>query len=105
MVADNFKRMDEVASRYDIQLLYENHTKPGAWKHADFSMPFDIFFEIAEIIKDTRIGINCDLGNLLVCGREPLPVLKEMYSMIETIHASDMKEKGKFLKQLNLQEI
>jgi sugar phosphate isomerase/epimerase len=91
-----FKRMNDVSNKYGIKLLYENHTKPGAWNYADFSMPFEIFAEIAEKIKDTGIGINLDLGNLLVCGMEPLPVLEEMYSRIETIHASDIKEKGKF---------
>jgi sugar phosphate isomerase/epimerase len=91
-----FKRMNDVSHKYGIKLLYENHTKPGAWNYADFSMPFEIFAEIADKIKDTGIGINLDLGNLLVCGMEPLPVLEEMYSRIETIHASDMKEKGKF---------
>jgi sugar phosphate isomerase/epimerase len=91
-----FKRMNDVSNKYGIRLLYENHAKPGAWKYSDFSMPFEIFSEIAEKIKDTGIGINLDLGNLLACGMQPLPVLEEMYERIDTIHASDMKEKGKF---------
>ncbi len=94
--AEAFKEMDSIAGKYNIRLLYENHTKPGAWNLPDFSMPFEIFSEIAEKIKGTGIKLNLDLGNLLVCGRDPLQVLDIMYPMIETIHASDMKQKGKF---------
>jgi sugar phosphate isomerase/epimerase len=95
-VTEYFRRMDELSGKYGVKLLFENHTKPGAWKYADFSMPFEIFSEIADNITDTGIGINLDLGNLIVCGQEPLKILKNLYDRIETIHASDMMESGKF---------
>ena len=91
-----FDKMVGVAEKFGIKLLFENHTKPGAWKYPDFSMPFHIFSEITEKIKGTGIGINLDLGNLTVCGEDPLVVLEELYPWVETIHASDMKKKGVF---------
>jgi sugar phosphate isomerase/epimerase len=59
-------------------------------------MPYEIFTELAGRIRNTGIRLNLDLGNLMACGIEPLPVLDEMYNRIETIHASDIAEKGSF---------
>jgi sugar phosphate isomerase/epimerase len=50
---ENIRNASNAADHYGVQLLYEDHSKPGAWKYADFSYPPDIFLEIADGIWDT----------------------------------------------------
>jgi len=79
-----------------VQLLYEDHSKPGAWDYFDFSYPADIFLEICAGIRDTGIRINFDTGNIAALGLDPLSILTRVFDRVETIHVSDMAEKGKF---------
>ncbi len=93
-VTDCFKRVWETAQRFGVMLLYENHSKPGAWKYNDFSHPTHIFMQIVEGVSDTGIRINFDTANTLVYGDDPLPILKNIINKVETIHAADIKSKG-----------
>lgn len=77
-VVEYFKRTDEIARKYGVMLLYEDHSKPGAWDYVDFSLPTDVFLEIVERTRDTGIKINFDTGNTLVYGDDPLPVLEKV---------------------------
>lgn len=94
-VVECFKKAAGVAEKHSVILLYEDHSKPGAWDYSDFSLPTPIFLEIAERIKDTGIRINFDTGNTLVYGDDPLPVLKQVFNRVETIHAADTAVRGK----------
>ncbi|MDO8685644.1 MAG: sugar phosphate isomerase/epimerase family protein [Clostridiales bacterium] len=94
-VVENFKEVSAVGDKFNVKLLFENHSKPGAWDYTDFSHPTEIFLEIAEGIRDTSIGINFDTGNTLVYGDDPIPVLKLVIDKVETIHAADMTTRGK----------
>ncbi len=96
LVIDSFREAVPHAERYGVTLVYEDHAKPGAWDYMDFSFPPEIFMRIYEGIKDTPIRINFDTGNIVAYGQDPLPLLKEIYDKVETIHISDMKESGKF---------
>ena len=93
---ESFKRMSDVAEKYGVMLLYENHSKPGAWDNVDFSFPTDIFLEICEKTKDTNIRINFDTCNTLAYGDDPMVVLGTIFDRLETIHAADIREKGQF---------
>jgi sugar phosphate isomerase/epimerase len=93
---ENIRNASNVADRYGVQLLYEDHSKPGAWKHADFSYPPDIFLEIADGIWDTSAGINFDTANIAAYGQDPLPILEKVLPKVETVHVSDIKEYGSF---------
>ena len=94
IAVEAFKRADEVASRYGIQLLFENHSKPGCWQYSDFSHPTEIFLEIANGICDTGIGINFDTANTLVYGSDVMAVLEEVIDQVVTVHASDTSTYG-----------
>jgi sugar phosphate isomerase/epimerase len=87
---------DGIARQYGVQLLYEDHSKPGAWDYFDFSYPVDIFLEVCEGIRDTGILINFDTGNVAAQGLDPLTVLAKVIDRVETIHVSDIAETGKF---------
>lgn len=93
---ENIRNASRIADHYGVQLLYEDHSKPGAWKYTDFSYPPDLFLEIVEGIWDTSVGVNFDTGNIVAYGSDPLPILKKILPKVETIHVSDMKEYGKF---------
>lgn len=94
-VIESFKQVAPVADKLNVTLLFENHSKPGAWDYVDFSHPTELFLRIVEGTEDTGIGINFDTGNTLVYGDDPMPVLQKVMSRVETIHAADTATRGK----------
>lgn len=96
LAIENIRNASKTADHFGVQLLYENHSKPSAWKYTDFSYPPDIFLTIVRGIWDTSTGINFDTGNFIAFGCDPLPILEKVLPKIETIHISDMKEYGTF---------
>jgi sugar phosphate isomerase/epimerase len=93
-VLEAFHEAARTAESEGIGLAYENHSKPGVWKYADFSHPTDVFLEIAEGIKDTSIGILFDTANPLAFGDDPIAVLEKVLDRVVCIHAADIYEKG-----------
>ena len=93
-VVEAFRQVAPVAQELGVQLLFENHSKPGAWKYVDFSHPTDIFLKIADAIGDSGIKINFDTGNTLVYGDDPLPVLEHVVDQVVTVHAADTACRG-----------
>lgn len=93
---ENLIQADETARKYAVRLLYEDHSKPGAWDYWDFSYPVEIFLEICEGLRGTGIRLNFDTGNIAALGLDPLSILAKVYDRVETIHVSDIAEKGKF---------
>jgi len=94
-VLDGFKRAADFAQAFDVQLVYENHSKPGAWAYTDFSHSTERFLKIAAALRDTAIGINFDTGNTLVYGDDPAPVLEAVIDQVMTVHAADTSTRGK----------
>jgi len=94
-VIENFRNIAPIADKWGIQLVYEDHAKPGAWDYIDFSNPPDIFLAIAEGVKGTSIGINFDTANILVAGEDrTLEVLDTVYEQVKTIHVAETATKG-----------
>jgi sugar phosphate isomerase/epimerase len=93
---ENLSAADEIAREYGIMLLYEDHSKPGAWDYYDFSYPVDIFLEICEGIRNTGIRLNFDTANIAALGLDPLAILSQVVDRVETIHVADTAEKGRF---------
>ena len=94
-VLENFERAAETADKYGLQLVFENHSKPGAWDYVDFSHPTELFLEISEAIRDTAIGIHFDTANTLVYGDDALEVLEKVVASVVTIHAADTAQRGR----------
>jgi sugar phosphate isomerase/epimerase len=83
-----------IAEEYGVQLVYENHSKPGVWDYADFSQPTDIFLTIVRATEGTSLGINFDTANPLVYGDDPLPLLKQVLGRVVSVHAADTRARG-----------
>ncbi len=93
------RRAAEIAYTRDVTLVYENHAKPAAWHHIDFSFPPEVFLQVFEGIKDTGIMVNFDMGNSTAeAAREgdELRLLERVYDKVATFHVCDMKERGVF---------
>ena len=77
-----------------IQLVFENHARPGAWQYPDFCFPTDIFLELARRMEKTALGINWDTANTLAYGDDPLLVLKQVIRKVLTVHAAETSTRG-----------
>lgn len=77
-----------------VTLVYENHAKPGAWEHTDFSQPPDIFLEIARGTAAAGLGINFDTGNAAAFSDAPLALLEQVIDRVVSVHASDTAVHG-----------
>jgi sugar phosphate isomerase/epimerase len=93
-VVDGFHGAARQADKRGLQLAYENHSKPGAWRYWDFSYPAEIFLSIAKGIRDTPIGILFDTANAVVSGADPLWLLEEVIPRVICVHAADTGTKG-----------
>lgn len=92
----NLREAAPIAEEYGITLLYEDHSKPGAWEYMDFSSPPEIFLAIADGLRDTSIGINFDTANILVAGQDQtIEVLDKVIDKVQTIHVAETRTKGK----------
>ena len=94
---DNIRQCAEAAERMGVTMLYEDHSKPGAWDYTDFSHPTRIFLEIAERLRGTGVRLNFDTANILAYGDDPLGVLPRVIDRVETVHVADIREKGAFM--------
>lgn len=91
-----FHAIDKCAKRFGVGLVFENHGKPGAWDCVDFTYEPQNFLKICERIRDTDIRVNFDTGNITAHGEDPMDFLPKVLDLVETIHVTDMREKGVF---------
>lgn len=85
--------LDE-AALLGLQIVFENHTRPGVWDYADFAQPLENFFAILDRLQGTSLRVNFDTANTLVVGAEPLEVLGRVRNRLATVHASDTRRRG-----------
>lgn len=93
---EGLTQMIETTQKYDVTLVFENHTKPGVWEYVDFSHPTDIFLEIVDRTADTSLGINWDTANTLAYGDDPIPVLERVLDRVTSVHVADIAVRGEF---------
>jgi sugar phosphate isomerase/epimerase len=89
-----FRRLSDKAEKHHVRLVYENHSKPGVWDYPDFSLPTDIFLEIADALFDTPIGILFDTANAFVANDDPMRLLEAVIDRVVCVHAADTKAPG-----------
>ncbi len=91
---EGLKHSIDTAESCGLQLLFENHAKPGAWHYTDFAQPTDIFLEISDALAGTPIKILFDTANPLAYGDDPLFILERVIDRVLCIHASDTRIRG-----------
>jgi sugar phosphate isomerase/epimerase len=94
-VLSGFRQAALTAREVGVRLVYENHSKPGNWQYADFSLVPERFLRIAAELKDTDIRILFDTANPIVFGVQPLPLLKEVSERVVCLHAADTRAQGR----------
>ena len=92
---EGLSRLAETAGNLGVQLAYENHAKPGAWKYTDFSQPPEIFLEILSGVHSPLLGVNFDTGNATAFTSDPVAFLEQIVKRVVSVHASDTSEVGR----------
>ena len=92
--ADGLCRLTERVRTSGVQLVYENHAKPGAWQYSDFSQPPEIFLEIVRQTAEVPLGVNFDTGNAASFADDPVGLLESVIDRVISIHASDSSTHG-----------
>jgi sugar phosphate isomerase/epimerase len=82
-------KLQESTRDFGVTLVYENHSKPGAWDYTDFCEPPDIFLEIVRGTADVGLGVNFDAGNAATFADDPCELLRAVMPRVVTVHASD----------------
>lgn len=79
-----------------VTLAYENHTKASVWQYRDFSEDSAMFLEIVRATEGTELRVNFDTANPLVHDEDPLPLLRQVAHRVASIHANDVRVRGRF---------
>ncbi len=90
---ENLNALVHQTAQLGVQLVYENHAKPGVWQYTDFSQPPEIFLHILSHL-DQRIRVNFDTGNATAFSPQPLALLEAVLPRLGSIHASDTAQVG-----------
>jgi sugar phosphate isomerase/epimerase len=87
-------RLVKSAGKLGVQLAYENHAKPGAWKYTDFSQDPQIFMEILSRVASPWLRVNFDTGNATAFAPDPIAFLSQVVDRVVSVHAADTSEHG-----------
>lgn len=90
-VTSAFARCCDYAERWGVQLLLENHSKPGAWEFEDFNFETSRFLKLVDATADLPIGINFDTANTYARGDDVLALFRHIYDRVLAIHINDLK--------------
>jgi len=77
-VLDGFKRAADFAQAFDVQLVYENHSKPGAWAYTDFSHSTERFLKIAAALLEYETIEGKHVHEILELGEIRSPITKDV---------------------------
>ena len=94
-VAGYFRRSAEIAGEFGVSLVFENHSKPGAWDLPDFLFDPKNFLKMVKAMEGTAVRVNFDTANSFGFGADTVAIFKEVFSSVETIHVADMLQAGK----------
>lgn len=93
-VVSYFEKVLPTAEKYGVKLIFENHSKPGAWPLIDFSFQQEAFYAVYEKMKDLPMGINFDTANAVACGANAKEMLEKIIDKVWTIHLNDTATVG-----------
>lgn len=77
------------AQQLGLQILLENHSKPGAWQYPDYNFDMERFLLLWEKLKSLPISINFDTANAWALG-DWRRILSAVAGRIATVHINDL---------------
>ncbi len=92
---EGLSRLAESTRHLGITLVYENHSKPGAWTYTDFAEDPALFLEVARGVAPAGVGINFDTGNAATFADDPVALLDQVIDRVVSLHASDSATRGR----------
>lgn len=94
-VVNCFEECCEKAGRWGVQILLENHSKPGAWDYPDFDFHTQRFLSLVDALKDLPVGINFDTANTYALGDDASAVFEQLIDRVQSIHVNDVRDVSK----------
>lgn len=91
---EGLRRLAERTRGSRVRLVYENHSKPGAWTYTDFSEPPEVFLAILRGTADAGLGVNFDTANATAFSPDPVALLEACLDRVVCIHAADTAVRG-----------
>ena len=79
----------EKAKNMGLEILLENHSKPGAWQYPDYNFHMERFLMLWERLKRLPISINFDTANAWALG-DWQRILSAVAGRIATVHINDL---------------
>lgn len=86
---DGFARCAEVSQETGVEILIENHSKPGAWEYSDYNFHVERFLELWEALKTLPVSVNYDTANAYAL-KEWERLLDAVEGRIATVHLNDL---------------
>ena len=86
---EGFARCIDAAETAHVEILLENHSKPGAWTYPDFNFHLDRFLALWDTLKALPISVNFDTANAYALG-DWQQILRAVASRIATVHLNDL---------------
>lgn len=88
-VYDCFRVCAEASKRLGVEILFENHSKPGAWQYPDYNFDLEHFLKLWAALKELPIHINFDTANAYALG-DWKRILDAVAGRIATVHINDL---------------
>ena len=84
-----FEKCLPFAQECGVEILLENHSKPGAWQYVDYNFDMERFLMLWDSLKDLPIHINFDTANACALG-DWRRILNAVSGRIATVHINDL---------------
>lgn len=88
-VYECFSVCAEKAKELGIEILLENHSKPGAWQYPDYNFHPQRFLRLWQRLKKLPISVNFDTANAYALGNWQ-EILAAVAGRIATVHINDL---------------
>lgn len=88
-VYDCFAVCAEKAKELGMEILLENHSKPGAWQYPDYNFHLQRFLQLWQRLEKLPISVNFDTANAFALG-DWQRILDAVGGRIATVHINDL---------------
>ncbi len=88
-VTGAFSRLAELAEKFKITLLWENHSKPGAWERPDHNFHPERLEKMRAALMGSPVRMNYDIANAYLLGLDEA-FMRRCLSVTESVHVNDV---------------